>query len=564
MNDSADFVMYWWDRAAEIITRAKSTTRRFGFVTTNSISQVFQRRTVARWLTATRPLSVIWAVDNHPWTKATPDAAAVRIAMTVAEKGCSDGQLLQVIRESGLDTDQPEISFRESRGKINSDLTIGADVTRMKRLLANEGLGHDGVKLHGKGFVVTRNLALLLGLERRPGLDKYVKRFGNGRNMRSGSLKLVIDLFGLSEATIRAKFPEVYQHLLERVRYDYDKNGKPNVNKKGQKTGREWNNRAFYRTNWWIFGEPRAELRPALEGLKRYIGTVDTSPNRVFEFIDGDIIVDDGVVVVASDAAETLAVLSSRIHVLFSLRAGGWLGVGDDPRWNKSLVFDPFPFPELSESQRAKLRSAGEELDATRKRVLSEQPDLSLTDLYNVLAKVNAEADLTADEEDIKQRGLVLILRELHEGIDSLTAQAYGWAADLTEDQILDGLVALNSARVKEEATGKVRWLRPAYQASRFTNAVAIKTGELELGTTAAVSVGMLPRFPVDRYEQPLAIEAILRGASLPMNATDLARRFARGGKRIEPRVTQVLTTLARYGRVMLVENDRYAARTGV
>ena len=115
MNDSADFVMYWWDRAADVMTRSKSVTRRFGFVTTNSISQVFQRKAVARWLTAKRPLSVIWAVDNHPWTKATPDAAAVRIAMTVAENGSTDGRLLEVVREIGLDTDQPEIVFQKSR-----------------------------------------------------------------------------------------------------------------------------------------------------------------------------------------------------------------------------------------------------------------------------------------------------------------------------------------------------------------------------------------------------------------------------------------------------------------
>jgi hypothetical protein len=36
--------MYWWDRSAEILLKPKSTLKRFGFVTTNSISQVFQRR----------------------------------------------------------------------------------------------------------------------------------------------------------------------------------------------------------------------------------------------------------------------------------------------------------------------------------------------------------------------------------------------------------------------------------------------------------------------------------------------------------------------------------------
>lgn len=34
MNESADFVMYWWDRAAELLTRKETALRRFGLVTT--------------------------------------------------------------------------------------------------------------------------------------------------------------------------------------------------------------------------------------------------------------------------------------------------------------------------------------------------------------------------------------------------------------------------------------------------------------------------------------------------------------------------------------------------
>ncbi len=48
MNESADFVMYWWhQRRRTPHPRTGAKLRRFGFVTTNSISQVFQRRVVA-------------------------------------------------------------------------------------------------------------------------------------------------------------------------------------------------------------------------------------------------------------------------------------------------------------------------------------------------------------------------------------------------------------------------------------------------------------------------------------------------------------------------------------
>ncbi|WP_374945037.1 DNA methyltransferase [Sphingomonas sp.] len=47
---SADFVMHWWDRAADILTRPGTRLKRFGFVTTNSITQVFSRRVIEAWL----------------------------------------------------------------------------------------------------------------------------------------------------------------------------------------------------------------------------------------------------------------------------------------------------------------------------------------------------------------------------------------------------------------------------------------------------------------------------------------------------------------------------------
>jgi hypothetical protein len=84
VNESADFVMYWWDRAAELLTRKGTRLKRFGLVTTNSLSQVFQRRVMENHFKAKRPVSLLMAIPDHPWTKVTRDAAAVRIAMTVA------------------------------------------------------------------------------------------------------------------------------------------------------------------------------------------------------------------------------------------------------------------------------------------------------------------------------------------------------------------------------------------------------------------------------------------------------------------------------------------------
>ena len=112
MNQSADFVMYWWDRAAALLTYKGTMLRRFGFITTNSVSQVFQRRVIERHLKAKTPISLVMAIPDHPWTKATEGAAAVRIAMTSAEIGSNNGVLYEVTIEKNLDSEFPDHRIR--------------------------------------------------------------------------------------------------------------------------------------------------------------------------------------------------------------------------------------------------------------------------------------------------------------------------------------------------------------------------------------------------------------------------------------------------------------------
>ncbi len=287
--------------------------------------------------------------------------------------------------------------------------------------------------------------------------------------------------------------------------------------------------------------------------------TPETAKHRVFVFFDAATLADNKLVCIGVEGGDVIATLSSKYHIAWASAAGALLE--DRPVYVKSTCFDPFPFPDPPEDLKARLRALGEELDATRKRVQAKHPDLTLTGLYNVLEKLKSGAALTPADEDVKQRGLVLILKELHQQIDDLTADAYGWPRDLTDEQILERLVALNAERAKEEAAGHVRWLRPDYQIPRFAKGAAAKSGELDLGETVVAIDKGLPPFPKDRYEQPLAVEAALAAAARPMDAAELARGFKGKAKGTEQRIVQVLTTLARYGRVTALPNGKYAAR---
>ncbi|MHB2266695.1 class I SAM-dependent DNA methyltransferase [Aliihoeflea sp. PC F10.4] len=545
MNESADFVMYWWDRAAELLTRKGTVLRRFGLVTTNSISQVFQRRTIERHLSAKKPISLIYAIPDHPWTKATKDSAAVRIAMTVCEAGKREGVLLETVTESGLDTDEPIIGLKVQRGAISAAIQIGVNVGSAVKLTANRGLGGRGVQLIGEGFIVKRNHLQRLGIGSRPGLESHIKPYLNGRDVAARSREAhVIDFFEVPEDFARREYPEAFQHLLEHV-----------------KPQRALNNRASYRQRWWQFGENVHSVRSAIQDIPRYIVSARTARHRTFLFVDKKVVADAKLIVVASSDAWCLALLSSRIHKIWAGNTGGWLGVGNDHTYNHSECFDPFPFPDPSPALRDQLRAVGEELDATRKQVLEDHPDLTMTGLYNVLEKVKAGDALSDKEDDVKTRGLVLILKELHETIDRLTAEAYDWPANLEDGEILARLVALNAERAKEEARGHVRWLRPDYQEPRFGKAKVERTEELQLPASVVAIDRALPSFPTKREEQILAVADVLASSGAPMRAGEIARAFKRGGKRIEPKVEQLLGALARFGHIVALPDGSFRTR---
>jgi hypothetical protein len=552
MNESADFVMYWWDRAAELLIRKGSQLKRFGLVTTNSLSQVFQRRVMEKHLSAKKPISLLMAIPDHPWTKATRDAAAVRIAMTVATAGAHDGRLFEVTKEEGLDTDEPNVELRATPGRINCDLTVGADVTGLPALKANAFLSSRGMQLMGPGFIVTPAEAEHLGLGRRPGLENHIRLYRNGRDLMGTSRGvMVIDLFGLEADEVRKHFPEVYQHVLANV--------KPQREAQFAKT-RTKDAEAYARL-WWLFGKPRQELRPALKGLPRYITTVETAKHRIFQFLDASILPDNKLIAIATQDAFHLGVLCSQIHFKWYIANSAKIGMYEgDAVYVKSRCFDPFPFPDAPEAIKARIRETAEELDALRKKVQAEHAGLTLTQIYNVLEKLRGGAALDADGEAIKTEGLVLILRELHDKLDSLVAEAYGWPATLSDDGILAKLVALNAERAAEEKRGLVRWLRPEYQRDRA--GVVPEPSQEQLEAPLIVEAGKVqkPTFPTSDLERTGIVFAALMQANRPLDASALARSFRQGVK-VEAAISRVLASLARLGHVHTSDGKTFVLR---
>ena len=546
--DSADFVMYWWQRAAELARAGK--IRRFGFITTNSLPQVFNRKVVAQNLSAATdarlaPLSLIFAIPDHPWLKsalsdgqAATDHAAVRIAMTVGERGEHLGHLYHVKSEGDTSAEGTDVELTVETGRIFADLRIGSDVAGAMPLKANDKLCCPGVKLHGAGFIVTPEQAQTLGLGRIPELERHIRPYLNGRDLTGSSRNvMVIDLFGLSRDQVQRRFPEVYQWVYDHVRAERE--AKVNQTSDSKQ----------YAKNWWLFGKVRSELRNALEGLSRYIATVETAKHRPFVFLDAITLPDNMLVNIASDDAFHLGVLSSKVHVFWALAAGGTLE--DRPRYNKTRCFDPFPFPDASEVQKQTIREIAERLDAHRKRQQQLHPSLTLTEMYNVLEKLRGNEELTVEDYATYEMGLVGILRQIHDELDEAAFAAYGWSPNLSTEQILANIVALNSERRTEEASGIVRWLRPEFQAPNAPAMQQTLGGLVPVEAPAAVR--RKQPWPATLTDQFRVIKDALRATPF-QTPQQIASGFKPASR---TRVQEILQTLTALGQTRQVD-DRY------
>nr|WP_263821465.1 DNA methyltransferase [Salinibacter sp.] len=514
-----------WDGAAE----------RFGLITTNSVRQTFNRKVMEKQIKGSPPVSLVFAIPDHPWV-ASADGSDVRIAMTAGAVTDQPGTLQTVTREEQSSGVHWDVELDEQTGNILPDLTIGADVTGAEPLEANEYLSGAGVKLHGAGFIVEPEKARELGLGEIDGLERHIRPYRNGRDLTQHPRGVrVIDLFGLEAEEVRERYPAVYQHVKEHV-----------------KPEREQNNRESYRKYWWIFGEARETLREALEGLDRYIATPETAKHRFFQFLDIEILPDNMVTALALEDAFHLGVLSSRIHVTWSLAAGGTLE--DRPRYTKTQCFDPFPFPAATESQKATIRDLGAQLDAHRNERLDAHDDLTMTALYNVLKKERRGEDLDADERIIHEQGLVGVLKELHDELDAAVAAAYGWDAGLPEETILQRLVALNAERRAEEEEGHVRYLRPEYQAPETVETQAEMDLDVQVGGDGAPAEPL--DWPSGLTPRAKAVRAVMTHADAPLTVEQVARHFY-NARRAD--VRELLETLAALGHVEATDDGAYA-----
>ncbi|TAK24000.1 MAG: class I SAM-dependent DNA methyltransferase [Chloroflexota bacterium] len=404
----ADLVCYWFERARALI--AAGELQRAGLLATNSVRGGANRRVLER-IQSSGGIFMAWS--DRPWVL---EGAAVRVSMV----GFDDG------RQTDRTLDgMPVVA-------INPDLTSTVDLTTAGRLAENADLAFMG-DTKGGPFDISADIAQPMLAQTnnpngRPNSD-VVRPWVNGLDVTRRPRDMWIVDFGTDMSEAEAA---LYEAPFELVR----------------KSAKEV--RAASRTTraeWWLHERPRVEMRKALFPLSRFIATPTVAKHRLFVWLREPVLPDHQLIVIARSDDYFFGVLHSRVHEAWSLEMCTWLGVGNDPRYTPSSTFETFPFPwppgtePKGDARVEAIARAARDLVQKRDRWLNppgasadEVKKLTLTNLYNARPAWLSDA---------------------HRELDRAVLSAYGWPAEISDDDLLVRLLELNRQRGDQGARSK-------------------------------------------------------------------------------------------------------------
>ncbi len=461
---SADLCCYWFEKSRQQIEQGKC--KRAGLLATQAIRGGANREVLKR---IKETGDIFFAESSRDWILG---GAAVDVSMI----GFDDGTETEKVLDSKRVTE------------INANLTSSADTTEAKTLNSNLNVCFIGSKKAGEFEVADKIAVAWLNNPNphgRPNSD-ILRVWVNGdaliKTRRSwcivdAGVKLPLDLM--------SGYERPFGWILEKVKPERDKN-----------------NESRTRNNFWIHKRPGSDMRDAVAPLSRCLAVVRHAKHLIFSWLNPVVLPDDGIYIFARDEDWFMGLMQSRIHRVWALNRGTYLE--DRPRYTPTTCFETFPFPRPTPAQEAAIAAAAKELNELRERWLNP-PEWTRTEYLEFPASVDGpwsryvdcggkrsttplspaptrqsavaatalpaqskigqaryprlvpkDADCAAK---LKERTLTKLYNErpgwldlAHKKLDAAVAAAYGFPADLTDEQILERLLALNLERAAEEA----------------------------------------------------------------------------------------------------------------
>jgi len=310
---------------------------------------------------------------------------------------------------------------------INANLTSELDITAAKVLRENSNIAFIGTQKGGafdlSPDIAGKMLSASVNPNGRPNSD-VVRPWINGFDVTRRPRGFYIVDFGTEMSLEEAALYE--------APFEY-------VNKHVREYRTTTNSEARTSVVWWLHQRPRPEMRQAIAPLSRYVVTPRVAKHRVFCFANVDAVPDSRLAVIARDDDYFFGVLQSHIHEIWSLATSPRHGAGNDPTYNNRACFETYPFPwppgeePEGDSRIEAIAEAAHRLDELRRNWLNPEG---------------------ASETELKKRTLTNLynarpmwLENAHKRLDEAVFAAYGWPEDISDEEILRNLLALNLER---------------------------------------------------------------------------------------------------------------------
>ena len=423
---AVDLVVYWFWKAWSAIGAEK--TQRAGLVSTQTIRRGGDEAPL-RFISNTKSIFSAW--QDEAWSI---DGADVRVSLICF--GESDvGPSLNGVPVA----------------RIFSDLSSDVDLGQKKQLLENADKTVRGFEKGGPFDIEGAQARYWLAQPQNTNgrfNSEVLKPLMNANDLIDRFRdRWVIDFGEVETEEAAAHFAQPYEYL-KLANVDEPK-----------RQGR----------TWWRFRRSGEQIRAALRSHERLIVTPRVSKHRFFCWMSPLVFPDSRIAVVLRSDATTFGVLESKQHRLWSLALGGLHGVGNDPQYTPSEVFETFPFPEgltpdipvndyADDPQAKAIAEAADRLNQYRENWLNP------ADLVKRVPEVVAgypDRILPVDDKAaaiLKKRTLTNLYNErpawldhVHRDLDAAVAAAYGWAdwgKGLSDSVILERLFKLNQERV--------------------------------------------------------------------------------------------------------------------
>jgi type II restriction/modification system DNA methylase subunit YeeA len=472
----ADLCCYWFERARKHIEEGKC--KRAGLLATQGIRGGANRDVLQR---IKETGGIFFAESDRPWVL---DGANVHVSMV----GFDDGA------EQTRSLDGAPV------GSINPNLTSIADVTKATRLQRNADLAFMG-DTKGGAFDIPEQLALEMLRSPNPHgrlNSEVVVPWVNGMDVTRRPRGMWMVDFGTQTTEADAAKHELpFEYLARHV-----------------KAARGASRSTV--ACWWSHERPRPDMRAALEQQPRFVGTARVSKHRLFVWMQTPTLPDAQLIVFARSDDYFFGVLHSRLHEVWARAQGTQLRERESGfRYTPTTCFETFPFPEpdprsigfqpvpgtasLADARRPcavdgqvgdlcyeEVATAARELNElrerwlnppewTREEVLEFPGSLTLPDGQpGPWARYVCGPDdrglgtvryprLAAKDADCAKRLAKRTLTNLynerptwlalaHRKLDEAVFAAYGWDPDLSDEEILEKLLALNLERAQTGA----------------------------------------------------------------------------------------------------------------